>query len=136
MQSLRNPLLTLFLFLFSWTTSFGQDVDENLILGKWKFVNAALGQSEKDYNYNGNPLLTFEGNGTWITEDTNPKYRQSGIWKIEKNILVRDPEVSGLGDIGPYTRAIEKLSDSELVFSAVTTEGVRTITFYFTKIKS
>jgi hypothetical protein len=123
------------LFLFSWATTLGQEIDQNLILGKWQFVKATTGPTEIEYKYNGDPLLTFKKNGSWITEDTNPKYRQSGSWKIENNMLIRDPEISGLGDIGPYTRVIDKLTDKELVFYALTAEGERTFTFHFKKLE-
>jgi hypothetical protein len=134
MQSFRTYLVALFILTFTWTIALGQEVDIDLIIGKWKFVKATTSQTEQAYRYNGDPLLTFEKGGHWITEDTNPKYRQSGSWKIENNLLIRDPEVSGLGDIGPYPRVIEKLTKTELVFYA-SDKGVRTFTFYFTRIE-
>lgn len=134
MQHITTFLVAVFLLTFSWTIALGQEVDKNLIIGKWKFVKTTIGQDEEEYEYNGDPLLIFEKNGSWITEDTNPKYRQSGSWKIENNILVRDPKVSGLGDIGPYSRVIEKLTQNELAFY-VTADGARTFTFYFTRIE-
>jgi len=134
MQSIRTSLLTLVLFLFIWTMTFGQDIDKDLIVGKWKFVKATMGPMEKDYQYNGDPLVTFERNGKWITEDYNPKYRQSGSWKIENKVLIRDPELSGMGDVEPYQRGIEKLTNTELVLYALSPGGLRTITFYFTRL--
>ena len=134
MKPSRIYLLNLFLLVISCTIALSQDIDKNLIIGKWKFVKATTGGYERDYQYNGNPLLTFEKNGKWITEDTNPNYRQSGTWKIENNILIRDPEISGMGNIGPYPRIIDKLTQTELVFYA-SHEGVRTFTFYFTRLE-
>ncbi len=134
MQPFRTLVTAVFLLLFTWTTALGQKVDKDLLIGKWKFVKATTGQTELDYRYNGVPLLTFEKDGHWITEDTNPKYRQSGSWKIERNLLIRDPEVSGLGDIGPYSRVIDKLTNTDLVFYAHD-NGARTFTFYFTKVE-
>ncbi|MGV3589934.1 MAG: hypothetical protein ACO1OF_23200 [Adhaeribacter sp.] len=134
MQHLRTFSVAFFLLTFSWTIALGQTLNENLIIGKWKFVKATTGETKVDFKYNGDPLLTFERGGHWITEDTNPKYRQSGSWKIENNILIRDPEVSGLGDIGPYTRVIDKLTETDLVFYAPD-NGARTFTFYFTRIE-
>ena len=135
MQNFKTCLLALFLLTFSWTIALGQEVDKNLIIGKWKFVKTTVGPHELAYQYNGDPLLTFEKNGNWITEDINPKYKQSGSWKTENNILVRDPKISGLGDIGPYPRVIEKLTQTELVMYASTEDGARTITFYFIRLE-
>ena len=135
MKIFKITLLVLTLFLFSWTTPHGQEIDQNFIIGKWQFVKATTGPTEIEYKYNGDPLLTFEKNGSWITEDTNPKYRQRGSWKIENNILIRDPEISGMGDIGPYTRVIDKLTNKEFVFYASPAERGRTFTFYFKKIE-
>ncbi len=134
MQTLRTHLIAVFLLTFTSIIAFCQEVDKDLIIGKWKFVKSTTGQTELAYRYNGDPLLTFKKDGHWITDDTNPKYRQSGSWKIENNLLIRDPEVSGLGDIGPYSRVIEKLTNTELVFYAED-KGVRTFTFYFIKIE-
>jgi len=125
----------IFLLTFTGSKAWSQELDKNLILGKWKFVKATTSPGEKAYQYNGEPLLTFHKNGTWITDDTNPKYRQSGSWKIENKTLVRDPTISAMGDIGPYPREIEKLTNTELVLAAVTPEGFKTITFYFAKIE-
>jgi hypothetical protein len=132
MQPLSTLLIASFLIIFTWTTVFGQEVDKNLIIGKWKFVKTTTGPSQLYFKYNGDPLLTFEQNGNWKTEDTNPKYKQSGSWKIENNLLIRDPAVSGMGDIGPYSRVIDKLTKTDLVFYAHD-NGARTFTFYFTK---
>ena len=132
MQRLRIFSVAFLLLTFSWTIALGQEVDKDLIIGKWKFVKATTGQTEIPFQYNGEPLLTFEKGGHWITEDTNPKYRQNGSWKIENNLLIRDPKESGLGDIGPYPRIIDKLTKSELVFYAAD-KGARTFTFYFTR---
>jgi hypothetical protein len=134
MQSFRTYLVALFILTFTWTKAYGQEVDKDLIIGKWKFIKATTGQTEIYFRYNGDPLLTFEKGGHWITEDTNPKYRQSGSWKIENSLLIRDPEVSGLGDIGPYSRVIDKLTKTDLVFYAHD-NGARTFTFYFIRIE-
>lgn len=131
----KSFLVALMLLTFSWTIALGQEVDRNLIIGKWQFVKATRGQNEQAYQYNGDPLLTFDKNGNWTTEDINPNYRQSGSWKIENNILIRDPKISGMGNIGPYPREIEKLTNTELVLSSVTPDGIRRFTFYFKRIE-
>jgi len=133
MQNLKTSLIALMLFLFSWTTTLGQEIDQNLIIGKWQFVKVTTGPTEIEYKYNGDPLLTFEQNGRWVTEDYNPNFRQKGTWKLENKNLVRDPDKTEKRDIPPYPRKIEKLTDNELVLSALSPEGVRTFTFYFIK---
>ena len=135
MQTYKTTLLALLLLFYCLTQVHGQEIDQNLIIGKWKFVKTTIGQPAKDYKYNGDPLLTFESNGRWITEDYNPNYRQRGTWKIEDKNLVRDPDKTENKDIPPYPRKIEKLTPTELVFSAFSVEGLTTITFYFTKIE-
>lgn len=135
MKNLWMPFFALLVLLSSCTPVFAQSVDKDLLVGKWKFVKATKGPDEKAFQYNGDPLLTFESSGRWITEDTNPNYRQSGTWKIEHNILVRDPEIAGSGDMQPYPRVIDKLTKTELVFYASPAAGVRTFTFYFTRIE-
>jgi len=135
MKPFRIPILAFVLFVFTWNLALGQEVDKNLIIGKWKFVKATIGYYEKDYQYNGEPLLTFDNNGRWSTEDSNPNYRQSGTWEIELNNLIRDPDKTEKRDIPRYARGIEKLTPNELVLSALSEAGLRTFTFYFIKIE-
>ena len=135
MQTLKASIFTLIILLCSWTHVQGQEIDKNLIIGKWKFVKATYGQPVKDYNYNGTPQLTFEKNGRWITDDSNPNYRQQGTWKIENNDLVRDPDKFATGDGGPYIRKIDKLTATELVLSAYPLNGAPTLTFLFKRIE-
>ncbi len=135
MQYTRTSLIALFLLTFSWTIVLGQEVDKDLLVGKWKFVKATTGHNQLDFNYNGDPLLTFEKDGSWIAEDTNPNYRQRGSWKVENNILIREAVVSGMPIKTPFTiiRIIEKLTATELIYYVATNEGVRTFTFYFAR---
>lgn len=66
-------------------------IDEKLLVGKWKFVQATRGSLDNIAKYNGEPVLIFVKDGSWITEDKNPYYQQSGTWKIEGDSLIRDP---------------------------------------------
>jgi hypothetical protein len=135
MQYTRTSLIALFLLTFSWTIVLGQEVDKDLLVGKWKFAKVTTGHDQQDFKYNGDPLLVFEKDGSWITEDTNPNYRQRGSWKVENNILIREAVVSGMSIKTPFTiiRIIEKLTATELIYYVATNEGVRTFTFYFAR---
>lgn len=136
MKTLKLLTGILYFFIISSIAN-GQtkSTDESLLVDKWKFVQLTKGSLDNKAEYNGQPILIFEKNGRWVTEDTNPYYQQSGTWEIKGDSLIRDPAKKQGKDHPSYSRKIEKLTEKEFIISADSYNGGRGFIWHFAKMK-